>query len=75
MEELVTYMVRGIVSQPDAVQVTRGERRGEPAIKVDVAEADRGVVIGREGRTIRAMETLMRAANTAGRAPALDIGS
>jgi hypothetical protein len=75
MEDLVSYMVRGIVSQPELVQVREGERRGEPALKVDVADADRGVVIGREGRTIRAMETLMRAADPSGHPPALDIGS
>ncbi len=62
MEELLAYIVRAIVSEPDAVEVTLGDRRGEPVLRLSVAEADRGCVIGRQGRTIRAIETILEAA-------------
>jgi hypothetical protein len=74
MEELVTYMTRSIVSNPDAVVVGEGERRGEPTLQITVDEADRGVVIGREGRTIRAMEVILRVAHVDGQPPGLEVG-
>lgn len=71
MIDLVDYIVRAIVDEPDAVEVGPGERRGEPVIRVQVAEPDRGAVIGRQGRTIRAIETVLSAGR--GRAPGLEI--
>lgn len=61
-EELLGYIVRSFVENPDAVAVEVGERRGEPVLRLTVAEADRGSVIGRQGRTIRAIETVLSAA-------------
>ncbi len=71
MIDLVTYIVRAIVDEPDAVEVGPGDRRGEPVIQVRVADADRGAVIGRQGRTIRAIETVLSAGR--GRAPGLEL--
>jgi uncharacterized protein len=71
MKALVEYLVESIVDDPEAVSITDGERRGEPVLVVNVAEADRGLVIGRQGRTIRAIETVLQAAP--GRAPGLEI--
>lgn len=62
MEELLTYIVKAIASDPDAVKVTLGDRHGEPVLRLSVAEADRGCVIGRQGRMIRAIETVLDAA-------------
>lgn len=73
MESLVTFLVKSLVREPDEVEVTVGERRGEPILRIRVAQEDRGVVIGREGRTIKAISTIMRAAAQDGRAPGLEI--
>ena len=71
MKALVEYLIESIVDDPEAVSITDGERRGEPVLVVNVAEADRGLVIGRQGRTIRAIETVLQAAP--GRALSLEI--
>lgn len=62
MHELLEFIVESIVRDPDAAEVVLGERRGEPALEVRVERADRGLIIGRGGRTIRAIETVLAAA-------------
>jgi predicted RNA-binding protein YlqC (UPF0109 family) len=61
VEELVTYLARGLVDNPDEVQVTRAERDGATVLELRVAEADVGKVIGRQGRIARALRTIVRA--------------
>jgi len=61
LEELVTYLARGLVDNPDEVQVTRAERDGGTVLELRVAEADVGKVIGRQGRIARALRTIVRA--------------
>ena len=61
MEELLAYIARGLVSDPDAVEVTRVERGDAIVLELRVAEGDVGKVIGRQGRTVRALRTLARA--------------
>ncbi len=61
MVELVLEMARRLVDEPDAVAVEEQERDGEAVLVLTVAEADRGKVIGRQGRIVRAMRTLVRA--------------
>ncbi len=73
MEDLLTFILRSIVSDPDSVSVTPGERRGEPALLVSVAEEDRGAVIGRGGRTIQAIGAVLDAAAAPDRAPAIEV--
>lgn len=73
MESLLTFIVESLVDNPDAVQVDAGDRRGEPALIITVDKADRGAVIGRAGRTIRAIETVLKAAAHGRPAPALEI--
>ncbi|HVA20789.1 MAG TPA: KH domain-containing protein [Candidatus Micrarchaeia archaeon] len=60
--ELVRYMVRALVTTPDAVEVTAdaGERRVR--VEVRVAAADVGLVIGRHGRHIEAIRMVVRSA-------------
>jgi len=57
----VTYLARGLVENPDEVQVTRAERDGGTVLELRVAEADVGKVIGRQGRIARALRTIVRA--------------
>ena len=63
MKELVEFMARSIVADPDAIEVT--EQSGEDGrviIRLTVAEEDKGKVIGRQGRVAEAMRTLLRVA-------------
>ena len=61
MEELVTYLAKGLVDNPDEVRVERVERDGAVVLELHVAADDVGKVIGRQGRTARALRTIVRA--------------
>ena len=63
MRKLVEYIARGLVDQPDAVQVREGRSdRSFAAYHLSVAQEDFGKVIGRQGRVAKAMRSLLRAA-------------
>jgi uncharacterized protein len=64
MRELVEYLVRALVEDPDAVQVEELEENGDVVLEVTVAEDDLGRVIGRGGRIANAIRTIARAAAT-----------
>ena len=62
MKELLEYIVKSIVNNPDAVEVEEKESVDFPGLTIltiDVAEEDKGVVIGRKGRTINAIRDLI----------------
>ena len=61
MEELVEYLARGLVDKPDEVKVERVERDGAIVLELRVAPDEVGKVIGRQGRIVRALRTLVRA--------------
>jgi uncharacterized protein len=61
MQELVEYLARGLVDDPDAVRVERVERDGAVVLELHVAPDDVGKVIGRQGRIARALRTIVRA--------------
>jgi len=61
LEELVAYLARGLVDNPDEVTVTRAERDGATVLELRVAESDVGKVIGRQGRIARALRAIVRA--------------
>lgn len=63
-EELVSYLVRCLVDHPDEVRVERTERDGAVVLQLHVAPDDRGKVIGRGGRLIRSLRTVVRASGT-----------
>ena len=63
MKETVEMIVKALVSDASAVEVSEVERdRSTVRIEVRVAQADMGKVIGRQGRTVRALRTLLHAA-------------
>jgi predicted RNA-binding protein YlqC (UPF0109 family) len=64
MKEVLLYVARGIVDDPDAVEVEEEEGDGVLRLLLTVAPDDRGKVIGRGGRTIRAIRDVLRAAST-----------
>jgi predicted RNA-binding protein YlqC (UPF0109 family) len=59
--ELLEDLARRLVDEPDEVRVDRAEEDGELVLRLYVAEADRGKVIGRQGRIARALRTVVRA--------------
>lgn len=62
MRELVEYVARHLVTEPDAVRVTEAERGGERILELRVAKSDLGRVIGKEGRTAKAIRAILAAA-------------
>jgi predicted RNA-binding protein YlqC (UPF0109 family) len=60
--ELLAYLVRELVDDPAAVRVESAERDGALVLVLHVASDDLGKVIGRGGRIIRALRTLVNAA-------------
>lgn len=64
LKELVDYIAKSLVDRPDEVQVT--EVGGEQTVvyELRVAKEDLGKVIGKQGRTARAIRTILGAAST-----------
>lgn len=59
MQELVTHIARSLVDNPDAVVVTMSEEEDTVTVGLAVAKEDIGKVIGKQGRTVRAMRSLL----------------
>jgi uncharacterized protein len=62
MKELVEYMARSLVNQPEAVAVREIEGANATIFELSVASDDMGRVIGKQGRVANAMRTLLRVA-------------
>jgi uncharacterized protein len=58
---LLEDLTRRLVDEPDAVRIEEVEADGELVLRLHVADADRGKVIGRQGRIARALRTVVRA--------------
>jgi predicted RNA-binding protein YlqC (UPF0109 family) len=59
--ELLAYLARQLVDDPDSVSVEELEREGAVVLRLHVAKADVGKVIGRQGRIARALRAIVRA--------------
>ncbi|MBX6422362.1 KH domain-containing protein [Thermosulfurimonas sp. F29] len=64
LKELVEQMAKALVDNPEAVQVNEIEGEQTSVIELRVAKEDLGKVIGKQGRTARAMRTILSAAST-----------
>jgi predicted RNA-binding protein YlqC (UPF0109 family) len=64
MKDLIEYMAKVLVDKPDEVRVTELEGKQTSVIELRVAKEDLGKVIGKQGRTARAMRTILGAAST-----------
>jgi len=64
LQELVEYVARGLVTRPDDVNVTQSQKGEMIVYEVRVADEDKGRVIGKNGRTAKAMRAIIGAAAT-----------
>ena len=65
MRELLEFLARGLVEDPEAVEVTEIEEvEGDVILEIEVADDDLGRVIGRGGRIANALRAVMKAAAT-----------
>ena len=62
MRDAIELVIKALVDDADAVDVREIERNGTTRIEVHVAQADMGKVIGKQGRTVRALRSLVYAA-------------
>jgi uncharacterized protein len=62
VKELVEYVARFLVRNPEAVSVTETVRDGVPTLELRVADEDLGRVIGKEGRTAKALRAILNVA-------------
>jgi predicted RNA-binding protein YlqC (UPF0109 family) len=63
MEELVRFIAKNLVDEPDSVKVETREEGDTVVISLSVAPGDMGKVIGRQGRIAKAIRTVVKAAS------------
>jgi len=63
MKDLISYIAKALVDKPEEVDVTEIEGEQTSVIELKVAKEDLGKVIGKQGRTARAMRTILSAAS------------
>ncbi len=63
MKNLIDYIAKTLVDNPDAVEVSEVEGNQTSILELKVAKEDLGKVIGKQGRTARAMRTILSAAS------------
>lgn len=59
--ELVKYVVKSLVDNPDSMSIELGKEEDVDVINIKVEESDRGKIIGRQGRIAKAIRVLARA--------------
>ncbi len=64
LKDLVEFMAKSLVDQPDDVEVTEIDSDQATVVELKVAKGDLGKVIGKQGRTARSMRTILSAAST-----------
>ena len=64
MKELISFIALALVDNPGAVEVEEVDEEDAMVVELTVADEDLGKVIGKQGRTARAMRTILAAAST-----------
>lgn len=64
MKDLIEYIAKALVDRPEDVRVNEIEGERTSVIELSVAKEDLGKVIGKQGRTARAIRTILTAAST-----------
>ena len=67
LKDLIDYLARGLVDHPEEVEVEELEEADALVFELKVAEEDLGKVIGKQGRTAKALRTILSAASAKGR--------
>lgn len=62
MKELIEYLARALVNQPEAVEVKETEGDTASILELKVAKEDLGRIIGKQGRTAKSIRTIVNAA-------------
>ena len=62
MKDLVEYIAKSLASYPDQVNVTEEQEDGRIILRLEVAEDDKGKIIGRQGRVAQSIRVLLRVA-------------
>lgn len=62
MKDLLEYIIKAIVQKPEEVEVREVEGTKSVILEVKVAPEDRGRVIGKQGQTVKALQTIVRVA-------------
>ena len=62
MKELLEIIAKSLVDKPGAVSVNETEREGTTVLELKVAQEDMGKVIGKQGRVVKAIRTVVKAA-------------
>ena len=63
MKDLINYIAQALVDHPEEVSVTEVEGNQTSVLELKVAKVDLGKIIGKQGRTARAMRTILGAAS------------
>lgn len=64
MKELIEYIATSLVDNPEAVRVSLSEGEQTVVLELKVAKEDLGKVIGKQGRTAKALRTILAAASS-----------
>ncbi len=62
MKELIQYLAKSLVDNPDAVEVSETEGDAASVLELRVAKEDLGRIIGKQGRTVKYIRTILNAA-------------
>ena len=62
MKELIEYIARSLATKPDDVKVTEDIEDDRVVLRLEVADEDKGKIIGRQGRVAQAMRVVLRVA-------------
>ena len=62
MKELVEYIAKALATKPEDVKVTEVVEDGQVIVRLEVADEDKGKIIGKQGRVAQAMRVLLRVA-------------
>jgi len=73
MKELVSFIAGRLVGNPKAVEVSEREENGTIIVELRVAKDDLGKIIGKQGRTAKAMRSILSAATEEGKRTRLEI--
>ena len=64
LKSFIDYIARGLVDNPEEVEVNEIEGERTTVIELRVAKSDLGKIIGKQGKTVRSLRTILNAVST-----------